>query len=242
MLRKGVLLAGGLVFIACISMRLTIVMLVSVPVLTIIAHMFGKLIRRISWDVQDRLADSNVIVEETLQNIASVKAFANETYEEGRYRSALDVYLKAALRGAFYEGAFISFIVFVLFGSIVLVLWYGARMVLADDLSAGELTRFMLYTMYVGGAAGSFADLYSQFQRMLGASQRVRELLRETPEAGAPPEPIGSLKATETVKSSVLWLVPRLLTTWLEGGVRSTRTVKNASAYESIKMARVRST
>ena len=126
LLRQGVILVGGITLIAVTSLRLTAVMLVSVPVLTIIAVLFGKVIRRIAKDVQDRLADSNVIVEETLQNIASVKAFANEPFEEGRYRSALDVYLKSAIRGAFFEGAFISFIVFVLFGSIVMVLWYGA--------------------------------------------------------------------------------------------------------------------
>jgi ATP-binding cassette subfamily B protein len=182
MLRQGVLLVGGVTLIAVTSLRLTLVMLVSVPVLTVIAVLFGNVIRRIYKEAQDCLADSNVIVEETLQNIAGVKAFTNESFEEGRYRGALDAYLKSALRGAFYEGAFISFIVFALFGSIVLVLWYGARLVLAHEMSAGDLTRFMLFTVYVGGAVGSFAELYSQVQRTLGASQRVRELLREEPE------------------------------------------------------------
>jgi ATP-binding cassette subfamily B protein len=184
LLREAVLLIGGVALIAITSLRLTGVMLISFPVLMVIAVSFGKVIRRIAKEVQDRLADSNVIVEETLQNIASVKAFANEPFEEARYRNALAVYVKAAVRGAYFEGAFHSFIVFALFGSIVLVLWYGARLVLAGDMTAGELTRFMLFTMYVGGAVGSFAELYSQIQCMLGASQRVRELLRETPELG----------------------------------------------------------
>jgi ATP-binding cassette subfamily B protein len=182
LLREAVLLVGGIALIALTSLRLTGVMLLSVPVLMVIAVLFGNVIRRIAKQVQDRLADSNVIVEETLQNIASVKAFANERFEEGRYRSALAVYLQAAIRGAFFEGAFISFIVFALFGSIVLVLWYGVQLVLDEQMTVGDLTRFMLLTMYVAGAAGSFAELYSQIQRMLGASQRVRELLRETPE------------------------------------------------------------
>jgi ABC-type multidrug transport system fused ATPase/permease subunit len=192
LLREAVLLAGGVALIAITSLRLTGVMLVSVPVLMIVAVLFGNVIRRIAKDIQDRLADSNVIVEETLQNIASVKAFANEPFEESRYRGALDVYLTAALRGAFFEGAFISFIVFALFGSIVLVLWYGARLVLTGEMTAGELTRFMLFTMYVAGAVGSFAELYSQIQRMLGASQRVRELLRKEPEPTGPRSTGGS--------------------------------------------------
>ncbi len=184
LLRQAVLLIGGVVLIAITSLKLTGVMLASFPVLMIIAVLFGNVIRRIAREVQDRLADSNVIVEETLQNIVSVKAFANESFEEDRYRAALSDYLKAAIRGAFFEGAFISFIIFALFGSIVLVLWYGAKLVLDEQMTAGQLTRFMLFTIYVGGAVGSFAGLYSQLQRMLGASQRVRELLRETPEPG----------------------------------------------------------
>jgi ATP-binding cassette subfamily B protein len=185
-LREAILLAGGVVLIALTSLRLTGLMLATLPGLMIVAVLFGNLLRRVAKEAQDRLADSNVIVEETLQNIASVKAFTNEAYEEGRYGGALGRYLQVALRAARYEGAFISFIVFALFGGIVLVLWYGARLVLAGDLSAGELTRFMLFTVYVGGAVGSFAGLYSHLQRTLGCTQRVRELLRETPEPLAP--------------------------------------------------------
>jgi ATP-binding cassette subfamily B protein len=209
LLREAVLLVGGLTLIAITSLRLTGVMLVSFPVLMIIAVLFGKVIRRIAKEVQDRLADSNVIVEETLQNIASVKAFANEPFEEGRYRAALAVYLEAAIRGAFFEGAFISFIIFALFGSIVLVLWYGASMVFAGQLEVGELTRFMLLTVYVGGAVGSFAQLYSQLQRMLGASQRVRELLRETQEFDEPRN-TGVSPVMEARGESPVLRVPRL--------------------------------
>jgi ATP-binding cassette subfamily B protein len=199
LLRQVATLVGGVALIAWTSWRLTLVMMASLPALILIAVLFGRVLRRISKEAQDRLAESNVIVEETLQGIASVKAFSNERFEEGRYRGSLDTFLKSVLRGAWYRGAFISFVVFALFGAIVVVLWYGARQVQAGELSAGELTRFMLYTLFVGGAMGSFADLYSQIQRTLGATQRVRELLREEPEedevaalaAAAAQEPAG---------------------------------------------------
>jgi ATP-binding cassette subfamily B protein len=183
-LRQLAILVGGLLLIVLTSVKLALVMLLSVPGLVIVAVLFGRKIRRISKQAQDKLADSSVIVEETLQGIASVKAFANEGYESQRYSGSLSVFLSAVLRGARYRAGFVSVITFALFAAVVFVLWFGARMVQEGQLSAGELTRFMLYTMFVGGAMGSFAEMYSEIQRALGATQRVRELLRE------PPEPI----------------------------------------------------
>jgi ATP-binding cassette subfamily B protein len=179
LLRQVAVLLGGVTLIALTSGRLTLLMLGSVPVMFVLAVLFGRRIRRHARDAQDRLAESNVIVEETLQGIATVKAFTGERYEEGRYRGSLDRYLTAILRSAVHRSLFVSFIVFALFGSIVLVLWYGARLVQTGSLSVGELTSFMLYTVFVGGAVGSFAELFTQLQRTLGATQRVRELLRE---------------------------------------------------------------
>jgi ABC-type multidrug transport system fused ATPase/permease subunit len=181
-LRQLATLIGGIILIAVTSGRLTLFMLSSVPPLIGVAVLLGRRMRRVSREAQDTLAETNVVVEETLQGIASVKAFTNEGYEQLRYQSGLRVFLGAVLRGAKYRGVFGSFITFALFGAIVLVLWYGARMVQDGRLTVGELTRFMLYTMFVGGAMGSFAELYSQIQRAVGASQRVRELLQEEPE------------------------------------------------------------
>jgi ATP-binding cassette subfamily B protein len=187
-LRQMAMLVGGVALIAWTSGRLTLVMLSTFPALIIIAVLFGRIIRKNSKLAQDRLADSGVVVEETLQGVATVKAFANEGYEESRYRLSLEAFLKAALRGAWYRGGFVAFIVFALFGAVVLVLWYGTRLVQTGQLSVGGLASFMLYTIFVAGAMGSFADIYSQIQRTLGAAQRVLELMAEKPEVpSAPP-------------------------------------------------------
>lgn len=180
--RQSTLLVGGIVLIALTSLKLTAVMLFSLPLLTLVAVLFGRRTRKISREAQDRLADTATVVEETLQGILNVKAFANEGYELQRYDHGLGTFLKATLRGARLRAAFIAFIVFALFGSIVLVLWMGARLMQQGELSFGDLTRFVLYTTFVAGAMGQFAELYSQLQKAIGATQRVRELLRETGE------------------------------------------------------------
>jgi ATP-binding cassette subfamily B protein len=185
-LRQVVLLVGGVAIIAVTSGRLALVMLSSFPVLIGVAIVFGRWIRKLSREAQDRLAESNVVVEETLQGVATVKAFTNEAHEQGRYAHGLAQFLTVAIRGARARGGFVAFIIFALFGAIVLVLWYGARLVQAGEMTTGELARFLVYTMYVGGAIGSFAEVYGAVQRALGATQRVREILREEPEDVTP--------------------------------------------------------
>ncbi len=184
-LRQTTILIGGIALIAVTSLKLTGIMLVSLPVLTVAAVVFGRKTRKISREAQDRLADTATIVEETLQGIVNVKAFSNEGYELNRYHEGLGSFLTITLRGARLRSAFIAFIIFALFGFIVLVLWSGARLLQQGEITFGQLTRFGLYTTFVAGAMGQFAELYSQLQKAIGATQRVRELLRETGEVEA---------------------------------------------------------
>jgi ATP-binding cassette subfamily B protein len=190
-----VVLSGGLVLITLTSGRLTLVMLLSVPIMIGLSVVFSRFIRKISRETQDKLADTNVVIEETLQGIAVVKAFTNEGFETSRYRDRITSFIGTVLRGARYQGAFGAFVTFALFGSIVLVMWYGARLVEAGDLTFGGMTQFMLYTMYIGGALGGFARLFGDLQRLLGATQRVRDLLQEPQEEvdGDSPAALGSL-------------------------------------------------
>jgi ATP-binding cassette subfamily B protein len=157
-------------------------MISSFPVLIIVAVVVGRRIRRLSRAAQDQLAEGSTIVEETFQNISSVKAFTNESYETRRYATALDRFLAIVLRGAFHRAGLIAFIIIGVFGSIVLVMWQGARQLQAGLMTHGDLTTFMLYTAFVGGAVGSFAEIVSQLQKAVGATQRVREFLREPTE------------------------------------------------------------
>ncbi len=184
--RHATLLGGGMVLIAATSLKLTAIMLASLPLLIAVSIGFGRRTRRLSREAQDRLAETATVVEETLQGILNVKAFSNESYEVGRYDQALRQFLSLALRGARLRAGFIAFVVFALFGAVVLVLWSGARLMQQGEITFGELTRFILYTTFVAGAMGQFAEIYSQFQKTIGSTQRVRELLRETGELEPP--------------------------------------------------------
>jgi ATP-binding cassette, subfamily B, bacterial len=180
--RQIVTLIAGIAVILFISPRLTVFMLATFPVLILSAMVFGKFIRKLSKKAQDALADANVVVEETLQSINIVKAFTNERFEIGRYSSALDRVIGNALHAAKYRGAFVSFVIFALFGGILGVLWFGAGMVVNGTISVGELTKFVLFTGFIGGAVGGMGDMYAQIQRTIGASERIREILNEKSE------------------------------------------------------------
>jgi ABC-type multidrug transport system fused ATPase/permease subunit len=180
--RQTVFLFGGLTMIGLTSGRLTIVMLSTLPVLIAAAVFVGRRLRHYSRETQDQLAATNTIVEETLQAIASVKAFANEAFELGRYGEANGRVLDAALGAARWRAVFVAFFIVALFGGIVIVLWFGATLMQQGGISPGELTRFVLYTTFVAGVMGQSAELFSQVQKTVGATQRVRELLREPTE------------------------------------------------------------
>ena len=187
MCRQAVFLLGGVTMIALTSGQLTAVMLGTLPLLIAAAVFFGRRLRRYSRETQDQLAATNTIVEETLQAIASVKAFANEAFEMGRYQQSNRRVLAAALGAARWRAIFVAFFILALFGGIVIVLWFGATLLQSGDISPGELTRFVLYSTFVAGAMGQSAELFSQIQKTVGATQRVRELLREPTEFDSSP-------------------------------------------------------
>ncbi|ASU34817.1 ABC transporter ATP-binding protein [Mucilaginibacter xinganensis] len=182
MIRQAVLLIGGIAFMAIISVKLAIALLILVPPLIVIAVFFGRFIRKISREAQDKLAESNTIIEETLQGIANVKAFVNEAFEAARYGKNIRDVADIAIKGAKYRGIFVSFIVFCLFGAIVAIVGYGCVLVSHGELKVGELFKFALYASFVGSAMGSFPDLYANVQKAVGASERVIEILDENGE------------------------------------------------------------
>ena len=181
-IRQSVMLIGGIIFIALASPQLTLVMLSCIPIVVILMGIFGRGIRVQTREAQDELAASNVVVEESLHGIASVKAFTNEDYEESRYSESLKGFVNLTLSASKARALFVSFIIFALFGVITFVVWYGAGMLEREKIDAEKFTQFVLFSIFVGAALGSFPDILSQLHKAVGATARVREILSEEPE------------------------------------------------------------
>lgn len=179
-LLRGVLtLIIGIGLIFYISPKLTGIMLSVVPVVVAIALIFGRYIRSSSRQAQDRLADSQIVVQESLQGIATVKSFTSERFEVERYGKSIRALVDLAVRNGVMRGTFASTMIFAVFGTVVLVVWYSIH----SGIPTSSLIAFVVYTAFISGTMAGFAELFSQFQKTLGATQRVRELLKEPVEA-----------------------------------------------------------
>ncbi|WP_394993307.1 ABC transporter ATP-binding protein [Emticicia sp.] len=180
--RQVFTLVGGVILISLLSSKLTLFMLSTFPFLVVAAIVFGRFIRKNSKKVQDELAKTNIIVEETLQSVNVVKAFTNERLEVNRYSMSIQSVVDYALKAATFRGGFISFIILVLFGGVVGVVWYGGNLVLSGELAFKDLFTFIIYTGFIGGSVGGLGDMYAQIQRTIGASERILEIIDEKSE------------------------------------------------------------
>lgn len=180
--RQIVTLLVGIVAAVVLTPKIALFVIALFPILVVFAIIFGKRIRKLSKATQDELAVSNVVIEETLQAVDMVKAFANEHFEFMRFRKSQDKVVKIALKASTARGAFVSFIISTMFGAIVGVLWFGAYQVSQGDLTVGELTTFLLYTVFIGGSMAGLGDIMGTIQKAIGASERVLEILGEDTE------------------------------------------------------------
>lgn len=182
MVRQVVIIVLGVGLLFFYSIELTLVMLVSLPVMMLAAYFFGRFIRDLSKKTQAELASSQVVMDETMQGVQSVKAYVNEFFEMSRYRDATERVRLVAMKGAKWRGAFASFIIFGLFGSVVLVIWYGVRLKNQGEIGLDVLTSFILYSVFVGGSIGGVADIFGKVQKAIGATENLFDLMDEQPE------------------------------------------------------------
>lgn len=181
-LRQIITLIIGIAVLAWLAPRLSLIMLVSIPVVVLIAMVFGRYIRKISRVRQDQIADSNTIAEEVLQNFQIVKSFTNEYLESVRYSGSIHEVVRISIRYAKWRGLFFMFIITLLFGGIFFVLWQGSLMVESGDMKLGDLISFIMYTGMIGGAIAGLGSLTTQLIGAIGATDRVFEILDQEPE------------------------------------------------------------
>jgi ABC-type multidrug transport system fused ATPase/permease subunit len=175
--RQIAMIAGGITILALTSVKLTLFIIAVIPTLMIIAVLFGRFIRRYSKKVQNEVAESNTIVEETLQGIQTVKAFVNEWFEIKRYKEKTDQVAHTAIKGGVYRGAFASFIIIGIFGAIVAVIWFAVKMIHNGELEQSQLSEFLLYAVFIGGSIGGLANVYTNIQKTIGATEDLFEIL-----------------------------------------------------------------
>lgn len=182
-IRQLIIIVGGITLLMYTSVQLTLFMLAILPLIVIAAVLFGRFIRKYSKRVQAKVADSNTIVEETLQGMATVKAFANEHYEWTRYREKTNEVARTAIKGGHYRAAFSSFIILGLFGAVVAVIWKGSLLIGQGAINSGELFSFVLYSSFIGGSIGGMADVYAKIQKAIGSTEELLDLFEEEEES-----------------------------------------------------------
>lgn len=174
-------MVGSVVLMVLLNWRLTAIVFVMVPITTLAARYFGIRIRKLSREMQDRLADTTAIAEEALSAVRLVKAFAREEYEIQRYGTSVEELFATTRRTVLLRVLFSTLIGMLFFGALVGIFWYGGLEVLAGRLTAGDLVAFIFYAFFIARSVGGLSRLYGTFNTAAGASDRVFELLESTP-------------------------------------------------------------
>lgn len=187
--RNLLTLVGGLAILFYTNPYLTSIMLAVVPPLAIATVVFGRMIRALARKAQDELARANAELGEGISGIETVQAFTREGYELDRYAGsigrAFELFIKRAIAGSW----FMSVSTFLAMAAIAGIFYLGGSMVAHEEITAGQLTEFMLYTMLVAGAVGSLAGMWAQLQAAIGATTRIFEILDTSPDIRDPAEP-----------------------------------------------------
>ncbi|WP_236976417.1 ABC transporter ATP-binding protein [Membranihabitans maritimus] len=180
--RQIITLIIGIGVLAWLAPQLSLIMLISVPVIVLIALFFGRYIRKLSKERQEKIAGANTIAEEVLQNFQIVKSFTNEYFESLRYGKSISEVVTISIRFAKWRGLFFMFIITLLFGGIFFVLWQGAMMVETGEMKLGDLFSFIMYTGMIGGAIAGLGSLTTELISAVGATDRVFELMDQESE------------------------------------------------------------
>ena len=181
---------GGMAYLFYLSPKLTGLMLIVIPVVILPIVFMGRKVRALSQKSQDRVADVGSLVSEVLRAIKVVQAFGAEGREAARFAATAEAAFAAARRRFLVRAGMTAIVITLVFGAITLVLWEGARDVIAGSMTGGTITAFVLAAAIVAGAFGALTEVYGDFMRAAGASARIRDLLAQQPSIRAPARPV----------------------------------------------------
>jgi subfamily B ATP-binding cassette protein MsbA len=189
-LRQTITLFGGLAIILYLNWKLTGLIILALLPLMAFARFFGKRLRGLSENVQDKLAESLTVLEESVSSIFTVKSYCREDYENSRFKNQIEKAFLASLgkvKISSFFGPFILFLTFLVSG---LLIWYGGQQVMTGSTTPGELAAFFLYGIIMAGPIGTVIRIYAQSQEAAGAMKRVNEILNEKPDVKVAENPV----------------------------------------------------
>ena len=181
-IRQIIVFLGGVFIIVFTMPKLALIMLATVPIVVISAMFFGRYIRKLMRARQDQLAETNVVVEETMQSIQTVKAYTNEDFEVKRYGASLTEMVRISLKAARMRGLFAAFIIFVMFGALFFIIWQAAIMVEKGEMLKGDLLDFAVFTGIIGTAIASLGNFYTEIVSAIGATERILDIMDQPSE------------------------------------------------------------
>jgi ATP-binding cassette subfamily B protein len=187
--RNTLLGIGSLIMLALTSAKLTLLVLLMVPVVIGPIALFGRRVRRLSRASQDRVADLGAYVDETLHEIRTVQAYGHEAQDRRLFAQRLEAAFATALRRVRQRAALIAAVIMLVFGGVGVILWIGGHDVLTGRLTAGQLSAFVFYAAMVAGSAGAISEVIGDLQRGAGAAERLIEILQSPAQVKAPAMP-----------------------------------------------------
>ena len=179
---------GALILIIITNWQLTLFMLALVPLVVIVALLFGRRLRKLSGAVQDQLATATTVLEEAIGGVRVVQSFTREPYENGRFGEAIERTFQLAMQRIRLSALFGPLASFMGFAAVVSIFWFGGHEVLTGQLTPGQLVMFLILTMTIAGSIGQFGGLWTGLQEALGATKRLFEILDTRPEIADAPD------------------------------------------------------
>ena len=189
-LRNLVLFIGSSMMMVVTSPRLSFFVIIAIPVIVLPLVAFGRLVRARSRTAQDTLADASAYAAELIGAIRTLQAFTSEAVAQSRFAAAVERAFAAARHSTRARALLTAIIIFLVFGSVVLVLWVGAQDVLASRTTPGTLGQFILYAVFAASALGQLSEVWGELSQASGAAERLTELLAVEPEIKAPSDPV----------------------------------------------------